>query len=326
MNKMRKAVIASNEVSELVSWELGGYKQKVLLDGKSKDAPVIIFLHGGPGSPFPFSEGCRGMFPDITERFIMVYWDQLGCGINNHPIDDHFACGHFVDMTVDLIQEVKKKFPDNAVNLFGVSWGSVLALKASCRVPELLHRVLVYGQVLRELSFNKEVYAELEQAKMSGRQKEKLAVIKAREEHTLDDFKQMAGWIRKYTQGYQAKDGGKLPFGSMLVSLLTSPDYSFRDLKAVMVNGYQKNKSLLQEIMVMDLWEDLERVTIPYLIMQGSCDIVTSTKTMKQFMENTKNPYVTMQLIEHNGHIPGATGMEQIIEKGFDFLTASGNE
>lgn len=164
MNRQRKETILNNQVSKIVTYKLGGYDQRVLLDGKYEKNPVLIFLHGGPGAPIPFSAGCRGMFPQFTDRCIMVYWDQLGCGINNHVIDDSFTIDQFVDMTVDLIKAVKNDFPNNPVNLFAVSWGSVLAAKAASRVPELLNRVIVYGQVLKNLTFNQEVYDELKRS------------------------------------------------------------------------------------------------------------------------------------------------------------------
>ena len=90
MNKKRKAIIAANEISEIRNYNLGGYSQKVLIEGKKKTNPIIIILHGGPGSPIPFCVGCRGLFPELTDKAIIVYWDQLGCGINNHPIGDSF--------------------------------------------------------------------------------------------------------------------------------------------------------------------------------------------------------------------------------------------
>lgn len=71
MNKARKAVIAISEISEIKTYSLGGYAQKVLIEGKKRENPVLIFLHGGPGSPIPFCEGCRGMFPHT--RFNLGY-------------------------------------------------------------------------------------------------------------------------------------------------------------------------------------------------------------------------------------------------------------
>lgn len=129
MDKRRRQIIEQNEVSQVHTFVLGGMEQKVLVEGRSKELPVVICLHGGPGTPIPFSVGCRGMFPEFTDKFIMVYWDQLGCGINDYKLRDEFGIDSFVQMTAELIKEIKKLFPDNIVLLFGMSWGSLLALK-----------------------------------------------------------------------------------------------------------------------------------------------------------------------------------------------------
>lgn len=107
----RRDIIKGNEISELYTFTLGGHPQKVLIEGKHRKLPIIITLHGGPGTPIPFSVGCRGLFPMFTDKFIMVYWDQLGSGINNYPIGSEFTIQNFVTMTADLIKEVKQLFP-----------------------------------------------------------------------------------------------------------------------------------------------------------------------------------------------------------------------
>lgn len=123
MNKIRKAIIEPNELSQLKTYVLNSFSQKVLIEGKNKNNPIVIFLHGGPGTPIPFSAGCRGLFPELTEKFIMVYWDQLGCGINNYHIDDSFSIDSYVKMKLDLIRIIKKEYKDNSINIFAVSWG-----------------------------------------------------------------------------------------------------------------------------------------------------------------------------------------------------------
>lgn len=323
MNRQRKQIIENNQVSRIVTYELGGYVQKVLLDGKYETSPILIFLHGGPGSPIPFSEGCRGMFPKFTDQFIMVYWDQLGCGINNHVIDDGFTVEHFADMTVDLIKAVKRDFPNNPINLFAVSWGSVLAAKAAEKVPDLLNRVIVFGQVLKNLTFNQEVYNELRKSNLPPKKQELLEDMFSRDVHTIEELKQAATWIRKYTEGYQSKAGGKTPIGAMLYGLLTSPDYSIKDFKAVVVNGYIKNKSLLSEILKIDLSKELSNVRIPYMIMQGSTDIVTSTKAISLFVEENQNSNLIFQVIENSGHMPSTIGIEKIFALGAPFIIDS---
>lgn len=174
MNKRRKEIIAGNKVSEIYEWNLGGYNQKVLIEGKDENLPIVITLHGS-GAPIPFSVGCRGLFPEFTNQFIMVYWDQLGCGINNYLIDDSFSIASFVEMTVDLIHNVKKLFPRNKILILAMSWGSILSTKVLEKDSKIINGVLVYGQIVKEVFFNEEVIAALEKTKIS---KSKLEAIK----------------------------------------------------------------------------------------------------------------------------------------------------
>ncbi len=320
MNKKRRAVVAANEISELKTYSLGGYHQKVLIEGKYKESPIVIFLHGGPGFPIPFCEGCRGMFPEITDRFIMVYWDQLGCGINNYKIDNSFTAERYVNMTVDLIRSIKKDFPENTISLFGVSWGSVLAAKAALQVPELIYRILTYGQVLKQLIFNEEVIKVLESSNMPAKQQKQLESLKNTDKYTIHNMKSITGWIRKYTEGYQTKNGGKAPLRSIIWGMLTSPDYSFKDFIAVVINGSMKNKSLLIELLNIDLSEVIRKVQVPYRMLQGDTDIVTSTEMISAFVETVENENIGFHRIINSGHMPGKMAMDYIIEEGFDFL------
>lgn len=320
----RKKYIESCQVSEIKTYSLNGYPQRILFEGKSSNAPIIIYLHGGPGSPVPFCAGSRGLFPEITNHFIMVYWDQLGCGMNDYPIDDTFSIDSYTQMTVDLITAVRSDFPENPINLFGVSWGSILAANAAVRMPELLNRIVVYGQVTKDLFFNKEVFDALEKARLNGKDQEKLEHLKTVHSIGQKEIIAMAGLIRSHTEGYQAKKGGKTPMGRIIFGLLTSPDYTMKDFKAVAVNGTRKNQSLFQELIHLDLRSTLARITVPYLIMQGDTDIVTSTRFIESFVRESGNDNLRFGLVKNSGHMPGRAGMAYVIEKGFAFLVRNG--
>ena len=68
----------SKDISETKEFILGGYKQTLLIEAKNSELPILITVHCGPGSAIPFNVGCRGMFPELTSKFILVCWDQLG--------------------------------------------------------------------------------------------------------------------------------------------------------------------------------------------------------------------------------------------------------
>lgn len=316
----RTRYLHSCQVLNTKEYTLYGYPQKVLFEGKYEENPIILYLHGGPGSPVPFCAGSRGLFPEVTERFIMAYWDQLGCGINDHVIDDRFSIGDYVSMTIDLLCAIHKDFPQNKINLFGVSWGSILAACVAAKVPELINKVVVYGQVTKDLFFNQEVFEVLNAAALPNKHKAVLKEIASKQEYNEQDIKAMAGLIRRYTEGYQAKAGGKTPIARILWGLLTSPDYSFKDFKAVAVNGTTKNKSLYKEIVSLDLTDVLVGVRIPYFILQGETDIVTSTRFIKNFVDHTENKNLTLSVLPNSGHMPGGDAMKKIIESGFSFF------
>lgn len=313
MDKKRKAVIAGNEISELCTFQLGGYEQKVLIEGKSKELPVVVTLHGGPGTPIPFSVGCRGLFPEFTDQFIMVYWDQLGCGINNHKIDERFTIDSFVDMTTDLLREIKRMFPDNKIHIFATSWGSILSARVLEKSENIVNGVVSCGQIIKEVFFNEEVFTALEKSALSQK---KLEIIKNMSIETITsrEMQLISSGIRKYTEGYFNKNGKQAPMGTMIRGLMTSPDYSLKDFKAVMVNGYLNNVSLWKEILKLDLSETLKRVEIPYDIVQGDTDIVASTKTVKELVESSSNPCLKYSIVEHTGHIPGVVMMDKVFQ------------
>ena len=318
--RKRAEAIAACEISEIVTCSLGGYDQKILVESKRNKNPVVIFIHGGPGSPLPFSVGSRGLFPEFTDRFTMVAWDQFGCGINHFPIDDSFTTDTFTDMTIDLIKFIKKKYPENQINLFGVSYGSILTVKAAARVPELLDHVIIYGQIINNLAFNTDTCNALEKSLMPSRLKLKLKQMREEKTHTVKDMIRITKWIRKYTEGYVSKTGGKMAIGSMLWGMFTSPDYSWKDFRKTLINPYTKNSGLLLELAGIDLTETLKTIQIPYLILQGSKDIVTPTGTVSAFMLENQNENLTFAVIDDCGHMPGEKGMNKILENIIHFI------
>lgn len=312
-NKMNsKKIKSNNEISELCSFSLGGYQQKVLIEGKSKDNPIVITLHGGPGTPIPFSVGCRGLFPVFTDEFIMVYWDQLGCGINNHMIDDSFSVDTFVQMTEELIKKIKDKFPNNQIMIFSTSWGSILSVKLLEKNPYAVDSVIACGQIIKDVFICDEVRNTLAETGIPMKKLEKIKNV------TVDNFKGndlqlISNALRKYTNAYQNKIGKKAPMGTIIKGLLTSPDYKMKDFKAIMVNGYMKNTSLWKEIIQINLTEQLKSVRIPYIILQGDTDIVASTKSVKELVTSSNNANLVCKVVANTGHMPGVEMMDTLL-------------
>lgn len=313
MDKRRRQIIEGNEISEIWQVTLGGYQQKVMIDGRYRNNPIVICLHGGPGTPIPFNVGSRGLFPEVTEQLTLVCWDQLGSGANDHVIDDNFHIDDFVSMTVELVAIIRDRFPDHRIFLFAMSWGSILAAKALSRIGDRIQGVITYGQVLHHMVFNEEVFLALEKSAMSEKKKELLNNIKT--EQTMDNASRIMAWLRKYTNAYNGNSAQKTPVWEMLKGYLTSPDYRLRDCKAIILNGYKNNKTLMQELLTVDVREHLLATGVPYVIIQGSLDLVTSTGYIKEFLSGCKNRNIRLVVVEEEGHMPNPKGMDAILEE-----------
>ena len=67
----------TNQISEERFIKINGLDQWVTIKG-DKSKPIILFLHGGPGSPLtPYANALYGSW---EKDYIIVQWDQRGTG------------------------------------------------------------------------------------------------------------------------------------------------------------------------------------------------------------------------------------------------------
>ncbi|MDD4778767.1 MAG: hypothetical protein PHV53_10835 [Fermentimonas sp.] len=72
----------TGSLSEKNLTKIGGIKQGFFIRSENPENPVILFLHGGPGSPefamfSPFETSER-----LEKYFTVCYWDQRGAGMS----------------------------------------------------------------------------------------------------------------------------------------------------------------------------------------------------------------------------------------------------
>jgi pimeloyl-ACP methyl ester carboxylesterase len=71
------AIRSPNGVQEAGFVDIGGIKQWIQIRGENRDNPVLLFVHGGPGSStLPISSGWQPW----EKHFTVVQWDQRGAG------------------------------------------------------------------------------------------------------------------------------------------------------------------------------------------------------------------------------------------------------
>ncbi len=97
-------------VAEIVSLELGGVRQSVILRGVSLDNPVLLFLHGGPGTS-EFSL-LRNACPKLEEVFTIAHWEQRGSGLSfsDEVTAESMTTAQLVEDAAELTAYLSKRF------------------------------------------------------------------------------------------------------------------------------------------------------------------------------------------------------------------------
>lgn len=118
---------------------IGGIRQWITLKGSSDKDPVILFLHGGPGSS-AMKDADQFTFA-LQKKFIVVQWDQRETGktkqLNDSPLP--LTVSLFENDVVELMQYLKTRFAQDKIYLMGHSWGGFLGLSTAAKHPELLY-------------------------------------------------------------------------------------------------------------------------------------------------------------------------------------------
>lgn len=244
----------------------------------------------------------------------MVYWDQLGCGINAGVKNITYTLDLFVKMTIDLVKEIKLLFPNNKVYFLATSWGSLLSINALKVNPKLVDGVVAWGQIAKDCFINEKALKALEESKLPRDKLKEIRLID-KNNFTSEQMKLVATSLKKFTNAYINKDAKKSNMLPLIFGIMTSPDYKFKDFRNALKNDCTGNSDLFKEILNADVTEDLKSVQVPYLIIQGESDLITDTEMIMNLVNSSKNKYLYYEMVEKMGHIPDFSTIEQNIDK-----------
>ena len=135
-------------ITSLEKIEIGNYEQWVLIRGENINNPLLLVLHGGPGSPCMYLR--NSVFGDLEKHFTVIYWEQRGAGKSFNTGIPFFSMNipQFYKDTHELMEVMLEKFNQKKMYIAGWSWGTVLGLEIAEKYPELLYAYLGIGQVV----------------------------------------------------------------------------------------------------------------------------------------------------------------------------------
>jgi proline iminopeptidase len=147
-------------IAELVEVPIGGHDQTIMLRGVSAEAPVLLYLEGGPGGTG--IGRIRNSGEDLERDFVVATWDQRGTGKSYDALEPRstLTVEQMVDDTLEVTDYLRDRFGQQQIYLVGSSWGTTIGVLAVQRSPERFHAYVGTGQMVDQFETDELMYAE----------------------------------------------------------------------------------------------------------------------------------------------------------------------
>ena len=109
-------------IAELEAIEINGMKQWISIRGRDRTNPVLLWLHGGPGSAQMSMS--HYLDQELEEEYVVVHWDQRGAGKSNHSgfSEESMSVQQLKDDAIALISHLQAALKQEKIYLLGHSW------------------------------------------------------------------------------------------------------------------------------------------------------------------------------------------------------------
>lgn len=153
--------------------EINGIKQYIQIRGKDRSNPLLLFVHGGPGSSM--AGLAHVMMGSWEDKFTVVNWDQRNtCKTllaNKDRVEEIGKTGTMSDYIKDIdeiISYLHTVYEFEKIILMGFSWGTVISSEYAKVHPENVSMYIGVGQLINYIEGFEVVCGQLMERAKAG--------------------------------------------------------------------------------------------------------------------------------------------------------------
>ncbi|MBN2079320.1 MAG: alpha/beta hydrolase [Spirochaetes bacterium] len=315
-DKEGKALEGSIAVIEKVP--IGGIDQWLFIRGEDASRPVLLFLHGGPGSPE--ASLVRAFCPDLERIFMVVHWEQRmsGKSYSGTTPGESITVDQYVRDTLELTEYLRKRFERDKIYLMGHSWGSILGVLTVKRDPRPYHAFIGIGQVVHQLEGEEISYdyvmskAKENKDKRAIRRLEKIGRPPYPQERIVSSLWKERKLVIKYGGAFYSEENRKKIMRARYI--LCQEEYNFSDKINWIRGQVYLCRNLFDKILAIDLREAASKLEVPAYFFQGIHDYQTPAVLVKDYFGMLDAPRKELFLFENSAHSPIFEEPERFIE------------
>jgi pimeloyl-ACP methyl ester carboxylesterase len=319
--------IIEGAISEKVFVEIGGIEQGMFIRGENPDNPVLLYVHGGPGTPM--MQFISYLETPETERlekyFTVCYWEQRGSGMTYSSDTDpaNMTIEQMVEDTREATEYLQKRFGQEKIYMMGHSWGTFLGVKTIEKYPENYLAYVGVGQVTNQAESEGLAYDYM----LNRAKAENDPVATEFEKYSRDSYvenvtqlgsalKIRTSTMVRYGNGHLHKfpDGIKTIDGAILKSLFLFKGYTLGE-KINWFRGFDYSMiHIWSLVMEENFFESSTKFEIPFYTAQGDYDYQVSQVLAKQYLETIDAPKKEYFAYADSAHSPNMEEPEKFVE------------
>lgn len=298
--------ILATSVAETQRIAINGVKQFVTIRGRDRRNPVLLWLHGGPGSmSMPFYMHYNA---SLEDQFTVVYWDQRGSGksYSSRLLPETMTLDQFVADTHELTQWLKQRFNQPKIILVGHSWGGLLGMHVIAKHPDDYQAFMAISPISNGPGSEQLSY---EFALANAQQKQDVNALTTLQrigppenglyKEGVSALQQQRALVQKYggvVHTYLSMPGSQI--------YLRSKEYSlFSLLKANKIQ--QLSYPMVQTIWpTVDLKNQVPVVNVPVYFCLGRYDTNCPSTIVADYFESLQAPHKELIWFEESAHLP----------------------
>ncbi len=300
-------ITAPTGVQDAYKTTIGGVPQWLDVRGQDRANPMILFVHGGPAAPI--APTAWQFQRPIEEYFTVANWDQRGAGKSYGEADvDAVAAtiriDQYVDDAIEVAQHLAARYGKRKLILMGHSWGTIIAMRAALRRPDLFYAYVGIGQVL-DMRANERIGFEYALARAKAdNNAQALAELASIAPYPGDQpiTRERIIIARKWPQHYGGLSAFRSESAYYFNGPYLAPDYTPAQVADIDKGSLLTLDRVLPEFVAVD-FSHVARFPIPVVMFLGRHDYTTPTAPTVAWMGKVKAPYKRIVWFERSAHM-----------------------
>lgn len=298
------AIRAPHGIDEERFVRINGIEQWITIRGQDRSNPVLLILHGGPGSPESY---LLRYFQPMERHYVVVQWDQRGGGKTlaraGGVVDPNIDMASMVADGTAVSEYLRRHLHKTKIVIVGHSWGSILGVRMALARPDLYAAFIGTGQVVGTTRMRQRwQYADLlARARAAGDTK---GLAELRDQAGPPPWSDGSAPMMHMVHAAGPYLPPALSYGQNVRAVLTAPHWSLGDVLALQhgMGGMLQTKLWTREARDANIGASDRVFVVPVIVIQGERDATTPAEFARAWLDRIQAPARAFVVLPGQGH------------------------